>query len=616
MILRSKASLLYSIAVAVVFAPAWCGAQSFTISTIAGTSAGYSGDGSATAAELNHPNRVALDTAGNLYIADSENNVVRKVSTTGTISTVAGNGTAGYTGDGGAATSAELNGPVDVAVDSAGNLYICDNGNDVIRKVAAGSGTITTYAGNSQSTTYGTGGPGPATSVALGNPAGIAVDAAGNLYIAEPLISLVRVVPPSGTISLFAGGMGNGFSGDGGPATQAAFNNVRSVSVDAAGNVYVCDCGNGRIRKIATNGIITTVAGNGNTSASSGDGGPATSAGMSPEDAAVDASGNLYIVDDTFLDLIREVAPSGTINTIAGGANCSVITGPALNACLNEPYGIAVHGSNIYIADTADSLIRLLTPSGSTGGGGPAPTILSGGVVPLYSTSSTIQPGEWVSIYGNNLITGTTPVNWTGNYPTTLGGTSVMIDNNLAYLSYASPTLINLQAPNDTSTGTVNVTVTDANGSATTTVTLAAQSPSFRPALRCQACRGNHSSLERVGAYGNGTYDVLGPTGTSLGYPTVAAKAGDSVVLFGTGFGPTNPAVPAGQPFSGVATAIDPVNLTINGQVVTPSFVGISEPGQFQFNLTIPSGLGTGDQPLLATLNSMSTQANVLIALQ
>lgn len=248
---------------------------------------------------------------------------------------------------------------------------------------------------------------------------------------------------------------------------------------------------------------------------------------------------------------------------------------------------------------------------------GGSPAISAGGVVALSSTSSTIQPGAWASIFGSNLIAGTAPATWNGAFTTTLGGTSVTVNNRPAYLVYASPTQINFQAPDDSTRGPVNVTVTTPNGSAGATVTLANQAPAF--SLLGDA--NNHAAAiilrsNGSGAYGGGTYDIVGPAGSSLGYPTVPAKAGDSVVMFGTGFGPTTPVVPAGQPFSSSAPATSAIGITINGHSVTPTFAGLSSPGLFQFNLTVPAGLGTGDQPLIATVNGVSTQPGVVIALQ
>jgi uncharacterized protein (TIGR03437 family) len=257
--------------------------------------------------------------------------------------------------------------------------------------------------------------------------------------------------------------------------------------------------------------------------------------------------------------------------------------------------------------------IYVATPAAASG----APSILTGGVGPLYGVpSSSIQPGTFASIYGANLITGQTPVYWNGDFPTSLGGTTVMINNKLAYLAYVSPTQINLQAPNDTARGPVNLTVTTAGGSASATVMLADRNPAFVVLGDGKHVGGVILRTDGSGAYGNGTYDIIGPAGSSLGYATVPAKAGDIVSLFGAGFGPTNPAVPAGQPFSGAAPVTDFISMTINGQPVTPSFAGLSAPGLYQFNLTIPAGLGTGDQPLTAADNGASTQPGVVIALQ
>jgi uncharacterized protein (TIGR03437 family) len=234
------------------------------------------------------------------------------------------------------------------------------------------------------------------------------------------------------------------------------------------------------------------------------------------------------------------------------------------------------------------------------------PAIAPNGIVPASSSTPTIQSGEWASIYGSNLAIGV--AYWTGNFPTSLGGTSVTIDGKPAYLTFVSPGQIDLQVPNDASTGTVQAVVTTAVGSTSSSVALAQFAPSFF------LQDGKHVAGIIPGP--NGSYSTIGPTGNSLGYPTVAAKAGDSVELFATGLGPTNPAVAAGQAFSGAAPTDNPVTVLINKVSVNPSFAGLAAAGLYQINLTIPPGLGTGDVPLQATVGGIETPSGVVISLQ
>jgi uncharacterized protein (TIGR03437 family) len=240
-----------------------------------------------------------------------------------------------------------------------------------------------------------------------------------------------------------------------------------------------------------------------------------------------------------------------------------------------------------------------------------APTITSGGIVPVYSTATTIQPGSWVSIFGTGLASATTT--WTGDFPTMLGGTSVTIDSNPAYLWLVSPTQINLQAPDDTATGTVSVVVTTSAGSTTSTVTLGQYAPSFS-LYNSKYAAAIVPTVGTPGNSGNG-YDYIGPGGNGLPFTSRPLKPGETVLLYGVGFGPTTPVVPAGAAFSGAAPVPVLPTVTIGGVPATVTFAGIVEAGLYQLNVVVPSA-GSGDKALLATVGGATTPANVFITLQ
>jgi sugar lactone lactonase YvrE len=390
------------------------------ITTVAGNgTSGFSGDGgSATNAELSFPEAIAVDNAGNLYIADTDNNRVRKVSG-GVISTVAGNGTAGYSGDGGVATSAQLSLPEGVAVDSVGNLYIADSLNSRIRRVSAGN--ITTFAGNGSSGFSGDGGP--AGSAALAQPDGVTVDSAGNLYIADTENSRIRKVV-AGVITTVAGNGQTGYSGDGGAATSASLAFPQGLAVDSAGNLYIADTNNQRLRKVA-GGLISTIGGNGFT-LYSGDGGQATNAQLdSPSAIAVDNSGNLYI-SDSLNNRVRVVSPGGTITTFAGGGGQLGDGGPPTSASLNNPQGIATDSAgNVYIRDTGDGLLRKVSGGvittiaaiATTAGNGTVGFSNDGGVA--VDSSFNVYDSEPSSNIVYKFATPGTP--WHNDSPVTVG---------------------------------------------------------------------------------------------------------------------------------------------------------------------------------------------------
>ena len=359
-------------------------AQAQIISTVAGNgTAAYGGDGgAATAAQLKPPVGVLLDNAGNLYIADSNNNVIRKVSPAGIISTVAGNGASAYSGDGGAATSAGLKYPTSVALDAAGNLYIADAINNVIRKVNA-AGIISTVAGNGAAAYSGDGGA--ATSAKLNYPNGVTVDGAGNLYISDTNNNVIRKVSPAGIISTVAGNGVAGFSGDTGSATAAQLTLPFSAALDSVGNLYIADASNNVIRKVNAAGIISTVAGNG-IQGYSGDGGAATSAKLKdPTGVVLDSAGNLYIADANN-SVIRKVSTAGIISTVAGnGTNgFSGDGGSATAAQLSAPYGIALDSAgNLYVADYSNNRIRKIAGLAPPAGAVAVPSLSPVGLVML-----------------------------------------------------------------------------------------------------------------------------------------------------------------------------------------------------------------------------------------
>jgi len=376
---------------------------------------GFGGDGGpVTSAILASPSGVALDTQGNLFIADESNQRIRRVdAVTGIITTVAGSGQLGFSGDGGPATSAKMYNPISVAVDEQGNLFIADNLNYRIRRVDAATGTITTVAGNGQDTYSGDGGP--ATAAGLTGPLGVAVDAQGNLFIADWNF-VRRVDAATGIIITYAGNSTAQSLGDGGPASSASLNGPWGVAVDAHGNLFIADSGNGSIRRVdAATQIITTVAGNGAVGQPSGDGGPATSATItSPQGVAVDSQGDLFIAD-TFGGQIRRVDGVGeTISTVAGGGSGGD-GGPATSAILIYPAGVAINGSgNVFIADFFSQRIRrvdatsgiITTAAGNgilgyLGDGGPA---TSASLSFAYGVAADGQGNLYIADTSNNRI--------------------------------------------------------------------------------------------------------------------------------------------------------------------------------------------------------------------
>ncbi|HTQ55320.1 MAG TPA: IPT/TIG domain-containing protein [Bryobacteraceae bacterium] len=579
-----------------------------TITTFAGVGGlGFSGDGGQAAqAKLFSPNGLAYDKAGNLFIVDAGNKRVRKVSPSGVITTVAGNGSSGFSGDGGPAISASFawgfNGHLGIAVDKSGNLYIPDYSNQRVRKVDS-KGNITTVAGNGTRDNSGDGGA--AINAGLVDPIAVAVDSHGNLFIAEFAGNRVRKVDTGGIITTAAGGGPLGSNGDGGLATSAVLNAPFALAFDGAGNLYIGDVTARRVRKVDTSGIITTVAGNGSTS-DTGDGGKATEAGFELTGLAADSAGNIFISEMS--NRVREVNTSGVINTIAGtgAGGYSGDGGPAVQATISNPGDVAVdNAGNLYIADSLNSRVRMVNGIAQAATGVSITSVVSG---------ASFQPGivanSWVTLLGANL-SGVTDT-WSnyivdGRLPTTVDGVTVTIGGKAAYLYYVSSSQINLVAP-DIAPGTVEVVVQNSSG---TSQAFSAQCSQYGPAFfswpgsQVVATRQDYTLAVKDGTFGS---------------PTAPAKPGDVLILWGTGFGPTNPAAPTGVQLPGDQTywttkppsvTIANVSATVYGAALAPGFAGL-----YQVAIQVPSTLPDGDWPIVASIGGVESPGGTVLSVR
>jgi uncharacterized protein (TIGR03437 family) len=569
------------------------------VSTFAGNGLlSRSGDGgTATSAQLNSPLGIAVDagTAGNLYIADTANNAVRRVSN-GVISNFAGTGTAGSSGDGSAATSAQLSGPQGMAVDSAGNLYIADTQNHRVRKVTGG--TISTVAGSG---TAGFGGDGGAAgSAQLNLPFGVAVDAAGNLYIAEFANNRVRKVAANGTISTLAGNGINGYSGDGGQAASAMLNGPQSVAVDSLGNVFIADTANNRVRKVTPNGVITTVAGNGNAGYS-GDGNQAVNAQVgNPVAVAVDATGNVYIGDGSAR--VRKLFLSGLITTIAGGGTAGYTGdgGIATSATLSGPSALAVNSAgSVWVADTFNNAVRLLQ---FTGGSSAVSAVTNG----ASNLSGPVAGGEVIVIYGSGLGPAQLvqyQADANGRVPTAAGGTSVYVNGVAAPVIYASATQVAAVVPYGISGSLAQLYVQSQDQtSAPFNVSVASQIP----------------AVFTLNGSGTGQAAAINNTDNSINGAGRPAKVGDYVQLYLTGAGQTSPAGSDGRINAApLPVPVATVKVTIGGQTANVNFAGGAPgavAGVIQVNAQIPSGITVGAVPVVVQVGTSNSQPGVTIA--
>jgi uncharacterized protein (TIGR03437 family) len=576
------------------------------ITTVAGNGTqSFSGDnGPATSARLYGSHAVAAGPDGSVYIADSSNNRIRKVANS-VITTVAGTGTAGFSGDNGPAISAQLTDPEGVAVDSAGNLYIADTGYSRVRKVA--NGVITTVAGGGATL----GDNGPATSAQLYSPKGVAVDSAGNLYIADTYNQRIRKVS-NGVITTVAGtGTHGPSSGDNSPATSASLFSPTGVAVDSAGNLYIADTGNNRVRKVS-NGVITTVAGTGGYGFS-GDNGLATSAQLyNPEGIAVDPAGDLYIAD-TLDSRIRKVS-NGVIATVGGNGTYgfSGDNAPATSSQLSRPTGVAVDSAgNVYAADRDNNRIRVLAPA--------AVIVRTPTIVSMVNAASyidgAISPGEMVTIFGSGIGPATaayaTTDPSTGKLATTIGGVQVLFSGVAAPLIYASSTQVSAVVPYEMASFANPAVWIEYAGETSNTdqVTLAPTA----------------AGLFAQNSSGSGTGAILNQD-NSLNGPGHPAAKGSIVQVYMTGEGQTNP-----QGVTGAITAatLPPPQVTpqpmqliqvwIGGQQALWTYAGEAPgmvAGVMQLNVQIPANAPSGALTIQVSISGNMSQNGITVAVQ
>ncbi len=526
----------------------------------------FSRDGTlATATQLNSPSGVAVGASGVLYISDTQNQRVRAITPGSAITTLAGSGVAGFNGEIESPGIALLNRPLGVAADAMGNWYVADTANNRVRKVQSG-GNLSTIAGNGNASYFGD--AGLATKGSVNHPEGVAVDTAGNVYIADTLDHAVRMVTPEGVLSTVAGTGNPGYSGDGGPANQASLRNPGGVAVDAGGNVYVADTENNQVRRIDTQGTITTVG--------TGD------ALLGPRGIAVDRAGNLYIAD-TGNRSVRRLSPGALVTTIAGNGTCcySGDGGLAMNAQLNQPSGVAVDANgNVYVADPANDAVRMLAP-------------VSAGITVKAVTNAAsnlaaaIAPGELVVLYGAGLAAVQT----------------ILFNGVAGPVLYAMPGQVGAIVPYAVAGGSVQVVVQSA-AAASAPVAIAA-APTVPGVFTADGS-------------GRGQAAAVNQDGTRNGSAT-PARAGSVVSLYATGEGQTLPAGVDGKAAaSPLPQPVGPVTVTIGGLPADVRYAG-GAPGQIagvmQVNVAVPDGLA-GAVSVVLSVGGVASQPGVTLAVR
>ena len=689
------------------------------MSTLAGASH-YAGDGGpATAALIHRPEHAVADSAGNVYISDTDNNAIRKVDAKGNMSTVAGNGNCNYGGDNGKASSATLCEPEGLALDSTGNLYIADSLNCVVRKIDT-KGIITTAAGNQKCAD--TAASGTANNISFENPYGLTFDSTGDLYVSDNYTNRVTVIflgqnsSGAAKIALFAGNGAAGSNGDGGLSSSAALNAPAHVAAGPDGSIYISDNFNDRIRKVVpaspgNPGIISTVnafqgkgipftqpdgltvdsannlyvawqgsdvitkttpaglttifAGTG-ADGFSGDGGLAPSATFSgPAGLSMDAAGNFYVAD-LFNNRVRKITPDTlTGMVVASGDGQSGNTGAMLPSplvvSLTFQGGVGIAGIPVNFAVTSGSATLSLQTTTTDGNGSagvgvtlgstpgpvvitasaagvtsvqfhltavsavPVPTITSGGIIGAGASTppvTQISSGGFATIFGTNFApAGTFATAPAGAWPTLLGGVCVSVNGVPAYITFASPTQINFQVPTIPSNTTVNVQVrsncgaSDERQSAVQSVSTLDATPEFLYWIKNANGKNPVVAVDAVsGAY-------IGASGLVQGAVFTPAKPGEILTIYGVSFGPTSPAAVPGTPPTAAAQSIYTSSVTLGTLTLDPAavyYAGVSPgtAGLYQLNIQIPTTIADGDYPLVLNLGQFATPAGGFITVK